>query len=304
MAFVTVLSDLFSCGRARKTRQPSIGPLDDNDATSEPNAGETAEAATPTLGLALESIPALTLDEKATRESDARPRTGGYEADHIRNTQQRDVQPSANQHHDSAAEETIEMSVVHEKAKPSAGWMVEQRVIVTAMPAAAPKEAEKTASVPEPEPETNTVTPPVRCTTPELEPWISTSITRSETPEPVPEPEVSAAVRPVTPEAQIVDVVSVRSATPDIVVRLVTPQEQPVDVASVQNVTPEVESVVQPAMTEPEVTLPATEEIATPVPEPKVVAPKVQAAKRTTPLTFLSMPPGVYSSLDSVIQTR
>lgn len=296
MAFVTVLSDFFSCGKARKTRQSLIEPLDDNAATSEPATHEAVEAAAPSLGLALAPIPALTLDEKATDEFDARPRTGGPEAT---NTQQLDGQPTlANRHHDSSAEDKMEISVVQEKAKPSTGWMVEQRVLVTAMPAAAPKEAETTTSVPEPEPETNTVTPPVRCATPELEPWISSSIARSQIPEPVPEPEVSTAtpiVRPVTPEAQIVEVV--RSATPDIVVRPVTPQEQPVEAAPVQDAAPVVEAAVQePAMPESEeVSSPAPEQIVTPVPEPKIVAPKVHAAKRTTPLTFLSMPPGMYS---------
>ena len=301
MAFVTVLSDFFSCGRSRKTRQPSIGAIDDKDATSEPPVHETAEATAPTLGLSLAPLPALALlDEKPTDEVDARPQTGGHEAGRLATTQQLDVQSALpNRYYDSAADQEVELSVVQEKAKSSTGWMVEQRVLVTTMPVAASKDAEKTTSVSEPEAETNTVIPPVRCATPELEPWISSSVARSQTPEPMPEPEVSAVspvVRPASPQAQTVDVVSIRSATPDIVVRPVTPQEQPVDVAPVLSATPDIEPVIdRPAKLEPEeISLPVSEEIVTPVPEPKIEAPKVQAAKRTTPLTFLSMPPGMY----------
>jgi hypothetical protein len=259
MAFVSALSDFFSCGRSRRAREPALDP---NDTTSEPTAHETAASA-----LALAPI-----DEKTTFEVDIRAQPEGN-ASCIANTQQPDVRPtSTNRYHDSAEDKEMEMVVVQEKAKPSAGWVVEQRVLVTSMPSVT-KEAENTTSVPEPEPETTTVTPPVRCATPEQEPWNSTPVARSATPE----PEASSAspiVRPVTPEAEPADVASIRSATPEI---------EPV--------------VQQPIMSEPEeISLPASDEIVASIPETEIIVGQAPAVKRTTPVTFLNMPPGTFMS--------
>lgn len=272
MTFVAALSDFFSCGRTRKAREP---PLDPNDTASEPVTHETA-----TSTLALPPI-----DEKTTLDVHARePADKAGEAGRIPSIQQPDVRPTSNSRHRNSADDNMDMFVVQEKAKPSAGWVVEQQILVTAMPAAVTGEAEKTASVPEPEPEfeTTTITPPVRCATPEQEPWNSTPVARSATPElapePVPEPEVSIVtptVRPVTPEPETADIVSVRSATPEI--EAVAPQL---------------------AIPEPEeFSLPAFEELVPSIPEPEIVVRQLPAAsKRTTPVTFLNMPPGTFIS--------
>lgn len=272
MAFVAALSDFFSCGRTRKAREP---PLDPNDTTSEPATHETA---TPTLALP-------PIDEKATLHVDIHePADKRGDAARTPSTQQPHVRPTSTSRHHDSAEDKMDMFVVQEKAKPSAGWVVEQRVLVTAMPSAVAEEAEKTASVPEPEPEfeTTTITPPVRCATPEQEPWNSTPVARSATPElapePVSEPDVSIVtptIRPVTPEPEHADIVSVRSATPEI---------EPV--------------IPQPVIPEPEeISLPASEELVPSIPEPEIVVRQLPAAsKRTTPVTFLNMPPGTFVS--------
>ncbi|XP_014557250.1 hypothetical protein COCVIDRAFT_15477 [Bipolaris victoriae FI3] len=273
MAFVAALSDFFSCGRTRKAREP---PLDPNDTASEPVTHETA---TPTLALP-------PIDEKTTLDVHVRePADKAGEAGRIPSIQQPDVRPTSNSRHRNSADDNMDMFVVQEKAKPSAGWVVEQQILVTAMPAAVTEEAEKTASVPEPEPEfeTTTITPPVRCATPEQEPWNSTPVARSATPElapePVPEPEVSIVtptVRPVTPEPETTDIVSVRSATPEI--EAVAPQL---------------------AIPEPEeFSLPAFEELVPSIPEPEIMVRQLPAAsKRTTPVTFLNMPPEVRNKI-------
>ncbi|KAI4942653.1 hypothetical protein J4E91_009822 [Alternaria rosae] len=250
---MSFLGDLFSCGRARRTRETSTEPLETNDATPEPsNAhGTTATTVHPTIEEP-NDIPTPNEDriERVANPVRASVRSG---------VESRGSGLSKN--------DDVELAVISEKSKPSAGWMVEQRVLVTATSAT---KQDTSSSAEEQELEQKheqehprAVTPPVRCATPEQEPWNSTPVAYTRV-----EPEVcdTAVTAPI------------RSATPEPETRAITPEQQPEQsIPSVQDETPEL----------------ALAEVPSPTCEIDDVVEDVATPKKTAPLCFLDMPPEI-----------
>lgn len=276
MSFASALSDLFSCGRSRKQREAESGTLehDDNAAASEPTAHQAP--ATPA---------APPVEEKTSLKLDDHALPAQEDASRIPYTALPDIRPTTatNWIGDFAEDREVELSVVPEKAKPSAGWVVEKRVLVTAKSSSTTKDTDEAkTSVPQPEPETTYVAPPVRCPTPEQEPWNSTPAARSPTPEPVsqPQPEVrsvSPVARVATPELE--SELEVRSVSP--VARAATPEAK---------LEPELEAqfLADPFEFAPfwsdetalelevkQFTMPAEDKVVEPVAEPEIVEPTV-----------------------------
>jgi hypothetical protein len=167
-----------------------------------------------------------------------------------------------------AKDDDIELAVIAEKSKPSAGWMVEQRVLVTATPAS---KQETPASEAEQEPEQKDApTPPVRCATPEQEPWNSTPVAQIAVPA---EPEVSDIAIP-TP---------VRSATPEPETHATTP-----DVTLVHEQTSEQAT----ASLEEETSEAALAELASSDPELENAIEHVPTPNKSAPVQLLDLPPG------------
>jgi hypothetical protein len=165
-------------------------------------------------------------------------------------------------------DDDIEMAVIPEKSKSNAGWMVEQRVLVTAT--SATKQDVSFAPEQEPEPEleqkqehAHARTPPVRCATPEQEPWNSTPVAPTQV-----QPEV----------CDTVVAASVRCATPEPETRAATPEQQPEQsTPPVQEVTPEVAFV---ASTSPGLEL-------------DDVVEDVSPPKKAAPVCLLDLPPEI-----------
>jgi hypothetical protein len=253
---MSFLGDLFSCGRARRTRETSTEPLETNDATPEPsNAhGTTATTVHPTIEKP-NDVPAPSEDRV---ERDASP---------VRANVRPDVESRGS---GLIVDDDVELAVVPEKSKPSAGWMVEQRVLVTATPATkqdtspAAEEQEPSQEVEQEHEQEHTraLTPPVRCATPEQEPWNSTPVARTHV-----EPEVcDNAATPV------------RCATPEREIRAATPEQQPEQsTPSVQEETPEL----------------VLAEVATSSPEFDDVVADAPAPKKSAPVCLLDLPPGM-----------
>jgi hypothetical protein len=254
---MSFLGDLFSCGRARRTRETSTEPLETNDATPEPsNAhGTTVTTVHPTIEKP-NDVPAPSEDRV---ERDASP---------VRANVRPDVESRGS---GLIVDDEVELAVVPEKSKPSAGWMVEQRVLVTATPATtqdtspAAEEQEPTQEVEQKHEQEHTraVTPPVRCSTPEQEPWNSTPVARTQE-----EPEVrdTAVIAPG------------RCATPEPEIRAATPEQQPEQsTPSVQEETPEL----------------VLAEVATTSSEFDDVVVDAPAAKKSAPVCLLDLPPGM-----------
>jgi len=251
---MSFLGDLFSCGRARRTRETSTEPLETNDATPEPsNAhGTTATTLHPTIKKP-NDISGLNEDrfERVANPVSASVRSG--------------VESRGSKNDD------VELAVISEKSKPSAGWMVEQRVLVTAT-SATKQDTSSVAEEQEPKQQLDqkhedqharAVTPPVRCATPEQEPWNSTPVAYTQV---EPEARDTAAAAPV------------RCATPERETRAITPEQQPEPITpSVHDETPEL----------------AIDEVTSTSPEVDDVVEDVPTPKKTAPLCFLDMPPGM-----------
>ncbi|KAI4666568.1 uncharacterized protein J4E79_002607 [Alternaria viburni] len=251
---MSFLGDLFSCGRARRTRETSTEPLETNDATPEPSDahGTTATTLHPTIEKP-NDIPAPNEDrfERVANPVSASVRSGA-ESRGSRN-------------------DDVELAVISEKSKPSAGWMVEQRVLVTAT-SATKQDTSSVAEEQEPrheleqkhdEEHVRAVTPPVRCATPEQEPWNSTPVAYTQV-----EPEVRDTVAAAP----------VRCATPEPETRAITPEQQPEpSTPSVHDATPEL----------------AIDEVASTSSEVDDVVEDVATPKKTAPLCFLDMPPEI-----------
>lgn len=236
---MSFLGDLFSCGRARRTRETSTEPLETNDATPEPvNAhGTTATTDHPTIEKP-NNIPASNED--------------GIER--VAGQVRADVQPDVEKRGSGLTKDgDIELAVIPEKSKPTTGWMVEQRVLVTATPA-----TKQDTSVPEPEQEpeekheqehkTRAPTPPVRCATPEQEPWNSTPVAQAAEPE-VSDIAISTPVQCATPEpetrATTPDVTAVHEQTPEQAITLVQDETLEPALAELASSTVELDDAVE-----------------------------------------------------------
>lgn len=272
---MSLFAELFSCGRARKTRESSSGPLETNDATSEPVAHET------TAPVSIDkSTTDPTGDIRAQHEEDP-----GRVSDPTQNHVPSDTEK---RYRGPTTDEDIELDILHEKAKPSAGWMVEQRMLVTTRPSTAKDTTSTPQSEPEFESETNDATPSVRCATPEQEPWNSTPVARSATPEPQ-ACDMSSIVRSATPEPKTSEIVVARSATPEPAVEV----QQPEAKLEVQQAEPEfqIQRSVLPAPEE--ISLPESAEIEPSMLEPEVEAHEPLAVEKAAPASFLNLPPGM-----------
>jgi hypothetical protein len=252
---MSFLGDLFSCGRARRTRETSTEPLETDDATPEPvNAhGTTATTTHPTIEKP-NGIPAP--------QEDRIERV----ADQVRV----DPQPNVEKRGSGLTQDDIELAVIPEKSKPSAGWMVEQRVLVTATPA-----TKQDISMPEPEQkheqehETRAPTPSVRCATPEQEPWNSTPVAQAATEPEASDMTVTTLVQCATSESDT------RAATPDVTVVHEQTSEQTI------------------TLVEDETSEPALVEAATSSAELEDVVEDVPTPKKSAPVQLLDLPPGM-----------
>ncbi|KNG50880.1 hypothetical protein TW65_01858 [Stemphylium lycopersici] len=285
---MSLFAELFSCGRARKTREPSSGPLETNDATPEPVAHDTTAP--------------VSIDKSAIDP------TGDIRAQHEENpgcvsdpTQNHVPSDTEKRSRSPTADEDIELAIVHEKAKPSAGWMVEQRVLVTTRPSTAKDTTPTPQAEPEFESETNEATPSVRCATPEQEPWNSTPVARSATPEPQPSDMSSTVCSPI-PEPKSSETVAARSATPEPEVKVQQPEsklevQQPEAKLQVQQAEPELE--IQPSFlpAPEEISLPESAEIEPSMPESEVEAHEALPVEKAAPASFLNLPPEVRNQI-------
>jgi hypothetical protein len=247
---MSFLGDLFSCGRARRTRETTTEPLETDDATPEPSNvhGTTATTTHPTIEKP-NGVPAPNEDR----------------TERVANQVRADVEKRGSR---VIKDDDIEMAVIPEKSKSNAGWMVEQRVLVTAT--SATKQDVSFAPEQEPEPEleqkqehAHAPTPPVRCATPEQEPWNSTPVAPTQ----------------VLPEVcNTVVTAPVPCATPEPETRAATPEQQPEQsTPPVQEVTPEVALV---ASTPPSLEL-------------DDVVEDVSPPKKAAPVCLLDLPPGM-----------
>ncbi|KAL1792501.1 hypothetical protein ACET3X_009008 [Alternaria dauci] len=256
---MSFLGDLFSCGRARRTRETSTEPLETKNATPEPvNAhGTTATTAHPTIEKP-SAIPAS--------HQDGIERVAGQSQAH--------VQPDGEKRSGALTQhDDVELAVMAEKSKPSAGWMVEQRVLVTATPTTkqntfVPEPKQEPEEEREQEDETRAPTPPVRCATPEQEPWNSTPVAQA------PEPEVS----------DIAITSPVQCATPEPETHAAT-----TDATTVSEQTPE------PAVTldQDETSEPALTEAASSIVELDDAVEHVPTPKKPAPVQLLDLPPEI-----------
>jgi len=253
-----VIADLFSCGRSRRTHNLSTEPHLTNGAT--PPA--------PELELALEHAAHETaaLQDKATTDSvndDIRTPI----SDRVHGAQRQHAERGRSMSRDDAK---VDLSVHQEKGKLSGGWMLEQRVLVTTTPSR--------NVTPAPEVETvETVSPLVRCPTPEEEPW--NAIVRRATPEPQAETsDASMLVRCATPEEEPWNT-SVRLATPE-----------PDKAASIRCATPEPQLQQMSLPADEVAPVSVSEQVQSVSPEPEAEFVQVQATKNTG---LLDMPPGM-----------
>jgi hypothetical protein len=249
---MSFLGDLFSCGRARRTRETTTEPLETDDATPEPSNvhGTTATTIHPTEKP--NGVPAPNEDRIERVANQAR-------ADEHSDIEKRGSRV--------IKDDDIEMAVIPEKSKSNAGWMVEQRVLVTAT--SATKQDVSFAPEQEPEPQleqkqehVHAPIPPVRCATPEQEPWNSTPVAPTQVQPEVCDTVLTASVRCATPEPET------RAATPE--------QQSEQSTPPVQEVTPEVALV---GSTSPSLEL---DDVVEDVPPPKKAA----------PVCLLDLPPG------------
>lgn len=256
---MSFLGDLFSCGRARRTRETSTEPLETNDATPEPvNAhGTTATTDHPTIEKPNNIL--------ASNEDGIERVAGQVRAD---------VQPDVEKRGSGLTKDgDIELAVISEKSKPTTGWMVEQRVLVTATPA-----TKQDTSVPEPEQEpeekheqeheTRAPTPPVRCATPEQEPWNSTPVAQAAEPE-VSDIAISNPVQCATPEPET------RATTPDVTAVHEQTSEQAITLVQ--------DETLEPALAEP----------ASSTVELDDAVEHVPTSKKSAPVQLLDLPPGM-----------
>ncbi|EDU44971.1 predicted protein [Pyrenophora tritici-repentis Pt-1C-BFP] len=292
-----VIADLFSCGRSRRTRELSTEPHLTNDATPQLH------------------VPGLELEQIAHETTATGDKTTTDTANDIRVPTIAPVPSPVQQsvHHwdggrsRSRDSNTLDFSVHHEKGKLSAGWMVEQKFLVTT--------TSSRNSTPAPEPEKEeTASTLVRCPTPEEEPWNAT--VRAATPEPqVETSDASMLVRCATPEEEPWNA-TVRHATPEpeaVSIRCATPEPEVIQVSRTATPEPEPQQITLPV--EEVAPVSVVEEVRSATPEPVVeiveVADEVedvQVTKKTAPASLLDLPPEVrnriYESMNEDVPIR
>ncbi|RMZ67612.1 hypothetical protein GMOD_00001563 [Pyrenophora seminiperda CCB06] len=292
-----VIADLFSCGRSRRStnaRDLETAELHvTNDATTTPQL-ELSHIEHETAASAPEdktTTDTVVNDFQAPTGSDRNPSP---------------VQPSVRQQHGgsgrSASRDSkkVDLSVHHEKGKLSGGWMIEQRVLVTATPSRKVTPALELETEEEKE---ETTSPLVRCATPEEEPWNAT-VRRAVTPEPQAE-----MVRCATPEEEPWNaIVRHASPEPEKAASIRSPTPEPESVQDIRSATPEAESQ--------QISLPVQEEVApvsvsehvrSATPEPQVEAVQVeeveeiQVTKKIAAVSLLDLPPEVRNRIYEVM---
>ncbi|KAK1919935.1 hypothetical protein P3342_002229 [Pyrenophora teres f. teres] len=282
-AAMGVIADLFSCGRSRRTRELSTEPHLTNDATPQLH------------------VPGLELEHVAHETTAPGHKATADTANDIRVPTIAPVPSPVQQsvHHwdrgrsRSRDSNTLDFSIHHEKGKLSAGWMLEQRVLVTTTTTTPSSRNSTPAPEPQKEDAASTL---VRCPTPEEEPWNAT--VRAATPEPqVETSDASMLVRCATPEEEPWNA-SFRHATPEpeaASIRCATPEPQVIHVIRTATPEPEPQQITLPVEEEEEVApvVSVVEEVRSATPEPEVEVEHVEVTKQTAPACLLDLPPEV-----------